>query len=317
MQKSHPKTCALTVLTAALLLCLPARQVAGWGERAHVMINRAAVKKLPAEMPEFMKKGADLIGYLGVQPDRWKGLAYPLYQVEKANHFLDLEELGEDLSKIKFPESRIQFLGQLRDLGKKVDDVGLIPYQINEYYQRLRGGFLEYRWALRDPKGAQARSPRQFGSLKSIEMTCLYYAGILSHYTGDASQPLHATVFYDGRGPDGKPKRTGVHFRYEIDFVNAHFRSEDAFVSLVRGPQEIRDLLEETKQVLVKSNSLAEKVLAFDETGKLERAAPEAIKMSRQRLADSSQFLLNVWFTAWVASGRDLDDYIKKFQPKD
>jgi len=304
-------------MIGVLVLSVQSRQVAGWGERAHAMINRAAVKKLPAEMPEFMRKGADLIGYLGIQPDRWKVFAYPLYQVEKANHYLDMEELAKDPLKVNFPESRIEFLGKLRGLGKKVNDVGLVPYQINEYYQRLRGGFLEYRWALRDPRGTQHRSPRQYGSRKSIEMTCLYYAGILSHYTGDASQPLHSTVFYDGRGPDGKPKRTGVHLRYEIDFVNAHFSSEEEFLALVGKPRVVKDILKETKQVLAKSNGLVEKVLVFDETGKLEKADPQAIKMTKQRLADSSQFLLNVWYTAWVASGRDLDDYVKKFQPRD
>jgi hypothetical protein len=310
----------IAILRLAIAVCaagFPVREAVAWGEKAHVMINKAAIGKLPSDMPDFMRKSADLVGYLGTQPDRWRLFDVSLSEVGKPNHYFDMENINPDLSKITLPQSRNEFLEQLRLAQKKVDDVGLVPYELNEYYHRLRGGFMEYRWAARDPKGKEYRSPTRIGSLKSIETACLYYASILSHFAGDACQPLHATVFFDGRGPDGKPARTGVHLRYEIGFVNTHIKDEQAFSALVGRPRVIKDVIEEARQVLLKSNSLVGKVLEFDETGKLEKGDPEAVKMTRQRLADSSQFLLDLWYTAWIDSGKALDDYVKLLQSKD
>jgi len=307
----------VTLFVAVSAAAIPARKATAWGEKAHVMVNKAAVGKLPDDVPGFMKKSADLIGYLGTQPDRWRLFDASLSEVGKPNHYFDMENLNPNVSKITLPKSRNEFLEQLRLAQKKVDDVGLLPYEINEYYHRLRGAFMEYRWAVRDPKGKEYRSPSRIGSLKSIEAACLYNAGILSHFAGDACQPLHATVFFDGRGPDGKPARTGVHLRYEIGFVNTHIKDEQAFSGLVGRPKAITDVIEEARQVLLKSNSLVGKVLEFEETGRLGKGDPEAVEMTRQRLADTSQFVLDLWYTAWIDSGKALDDYAKLLQSKE
>ena len=307
----------VTPLVAALLSTLaPQRDVSAWGERGHVLITKAAVEKAPKEMPKFLRKSADLLGYLSVQPDRWKMFSFQLYEVERANHYVDLENLNADASKATFPISRLEFLRQLQEKQLHVKDVGTLPHQLNEYFMRLRGGFTEYRWARQDPKGEQHRSPSRSGSLKSIEMACLYYAGIMAHYAADATQPLHSTVFFDGRGPDGKPKRTGAHLRYEVNFVNRHITKVDDFVALVEKPKLIDGVIEEAQRVLVDSNALVIKVLEYDEQGKLDKDDREAIRMTKERLAEASQVLLNLWYTAWIKSGEDLEAYIKKFKPK-
>jgi len=292
------------------------REVSAWGEQGHVLITRAAAEKVPNEMPKFLRKSADLLGYLSVQPDRWKMFSFQLYEVEKPNHYVDLENLDADASKVTFPVSRLEFLRQLQERQLHVKDVGTLPHQLNEYFMRLRGGFMEYRWARQDPKGRQHRSPSRSGSLKSIEMCCLYYAGLMAHYAADATQPLHSTVFFDGRGPDGKPKRTGAHLRYEVNFVNRHITKVDDFVALVEKPELISGVIEEAQRVLVESNGLAIKVLEYDEQGKLDKDDREAVRLTKQRIAEGSQVLLNLWYTAWVRSGKDLQDYIKKFKPK-
>ena len=304
--------CTLCVLAALLLVTSSAF---GWGEKGHVMINRAAAMKAGDQLPEFFRKGVDLVGYLAVQPDRWKAYAPELRAVERANHYFDMEDINPQVEKIELPKGRYEFIGKVKDLKKSVKDVGLLPYQIQEYFQRLKGGLTEYRWAMKDAAGKDYRSPSSMGSLKSIEMTCLYYAGILGHYAADASQPLHATVFYDGRGSNGKPARTGVHLRYEVFFVDKHVKP-DSFLNLIKSPSTYQDVLKAAKQVLVSSNRGAEQVLKWDESGALDKADTGAIKATKQHMGRGSQFLLNLWYTAWVQSGEEMEAYRAKFQSK-
>jgi hypothetical protein len=287
-----------------------------WGERGHMMINRAAATKLPKDMPEFFRKAVDTLGFLAVQPDRWKSFDGALYRIERANHYLDLERLNKDFSKIEFPSNRIQYMGQLSKAGKKVKEVGLLPYTTLEYYQRLRGAFMEYRWALDDPDGKEYRAPRTFGPLKSIESVCVQYAGLLGHYAGDSSQPLHSTIFYDGRDEKGEPKRTGVHIRYEVFYVNEHIADGNAFAGLIAKPEVLGNILEASKNVLVASNKDVDQLLTYEEKGRLKDADKEVIDFTKQHMARGSQYLLNLWYTAWVRSGEDLDAYRIRFKPK-
>ena len=51
---------------------------------------------------------------------------------------------------------------------------------------------------------------------EAVQAKILYIAGVLSHYTGDASQPLHCTVHHDGRvEPDGTSPGTGIYLKMD------------------------------------------------------------------------------------------------------
>jgi hypothetical protein len=302
-----------------VVLAVSPRLGHSWGERGHMMINRSAAKNLPEDMPEFFRKAVDTLGFLAVQPDRWKSFNGALYRIERANHYLDMERLSKDFSKIEFPPDRIQYLRYLNQAGKKVKEVGLLPYQTLEYYHRLRGAFMEYRWALDDPDGEEYRSPRTFGPLKSIESVCIQYAGILGHYAGDSSQPLHATILYDGRDEKGEPKKTGVHIKFEVFYLNKHIPDGDAFADLITRPKVLGNILEVSKEVLVASNKDVDQLLTFDEKGRMEidKADKEVIDFTKKHLARGSQYLLDLWYTAWVRSGDDLEAYRIRFKPKE
>jgi len=108
---------------------------------------------------------------------------------------------------------------------------GLLPFRVWQFYQ----GMVEY---LR--KG------------QLTEFVCA--AGILSHYVGDACQPLHISYLFNGDPDDTervterdrrtgetkevqRPRAAGVHAAYEDDMVNYHI-------------QEILDALETVKVTL-------------------------------------------------------------------
>ncbi|MBI2191894.1 MAG: hypothetical protein HYU36_07915 [Planctomycetes bacterium] len=286
----------------------------GWGEGGHILIARTAAAKLPRSLPAFLRDEGDLLGYLCIQPDRWKHTAGELRAVEAANHFLDMENLPPAIpGGPVYPATRIDFLIQIGESKQKVDAVGLLPYQVLEYFLRLKGAFMEYRWAQEDPKGKQARSPLTRGSMRSVELNALHYAGILAHYAGDAAQPLHASIFYDGRGADGQPAKTGVHYRFEIDLVR-DFVDPESLPGLVGRPRVLKDLLGETHRILAESNALVGPLLDLDEKGKVASGDPAASSLARKRLAAGSQFLLDLWYTAWVQSERDLAAYQATFK---
>lgn len=304
------------LLIPFVILASSPRPGYSWGEEGHMMINRAAATKLPGDMPEFFRNAVDTLGFLAVQPDRWKSFDGTLYTIERANHYLDLEVLNRDFSKIELPPDRIEFISKLGEAGKKVHEAGLLPYQTLEYYQRLRGAFMEYRWALDDPEGKDSRAPRTFGSLNSIESVCVHYAGILGHYAGDSSQPLHSTILYDGRDKNGEPQKTGVHIRFEVFYVNKHIPDGNAFDGLIGKPELLGNILEASKDILIASNKDVDQLLTFDEKGRLEGADKEVIDFTKRHMARGSQYLLNLWYTAWVRSGEDLDAYRIRFKPK-
>ena len=169
-----------------------------WWTEGHHCIDRAAVSVLPADVPEFFRQGADTIASYSMDPDLWKNRDLPtLMSAEYSNHYLDLELFkGKEL-----PETRAGYFALCRELKLDPDAVGTLPYAIQEWQDRLVLAFSEHRMRPAD---------------KAVQAKVLYIAGVLSHYTGDASQPLHCTVHHDGRArPDGTSPRTGIHLKMD------------------------------------------------------------------------------------------------------
>src|ERR1051325_3577993 len=84
---------ALPVWAAVLcLISLLAQNAGAWGDIGHMLINRAAAEKVPANMPQFLKQAAARIEYLGPEPDRWRNTTEAsLKNAQEPDHFIDLE----------------------------------------------------------------------------------------------------------------------------------------------------------------------------------------------------------------------------------
>ena len=102
-----------------------------------------------------------------------------------------------------------------RVAAKKVElvKVGYLPYAIIENYGKLVNAFRFWRNA----KTAQDR--------ESARANAVYVAGVLGHYVGDASQPMHISIHYNGwvdsePNPKNYTKDRTLHGRYESDYVN-------------------------------------------------------------------------------------------------
>jgi len=68
---------------------------------------------------------------------------------------------------------------------------------------------------VRAPKGGYVRGSTAQGDVRRIA-EALYELGVMSHYTGDASMPYHATADWNGHARG----EGGIHFYFENDCVN-------------------------------------------------------------------------------------------------
>ncbi|MBI2364803.1 MAG: hypothetical protein HYV01_07345 [Deltaproteobacteria bacterium] len=86
---------------------------------------------------------------------------------------------------------------------------------------------------------------------RAIEFNILYYAGVLGHYVGDGSQPLHTTSHHHGR-IGGNPKDyamdEGLHRRFEVEFVR-NIKAED-LQELIETPSRLHAPFAEENSLL-------------------------------------------------------------------
>lgn len=278
-----------------LLLLFPFSSALAWGPKGHGLVNQAAILQAPVGnggFPSFFKTKEAIawITFLGPEADGWKEHSTEsLRASEVPNHFLDFEALGD----IELPRDRLTALQRYAAKNRKVEEVGVLPYAILEYFERLKLAFREYR---REKAAGQNSLP--------VQQSILFYAGVMGHYVGDGSQPLHLTIHYDGwKGENPKGYRTekGLHKKLDDDFVEK-FLSLKSFQGMINSPHVINDPFAATLAYFKNSFALFEKIFELEKRGELDRPSAATKEFVAKRLAVGSQMLLDLWWTAWKKS---------------
>ncbi len=295
--------CAIVVL---LVLVWIAPSFAWWDE-GHMIINAAAAQKMPASVPLFFRSATGRLAFLAPEPDRWKSPLEPaLRNSEEPNHYLNLEMLngfGE------LPPGRYDFYAKLaakraaddaagvKPIGKEeltAFNVGVLPYAAMEAFERLKVAFREYRQLQHEKKPTLA-----------AEQDAVFYAGVLGHYVGDAAQPLHATVHYNGwvgDNPNGYTTDRKTHANFEGQFVQKHVK-ELAIAGLVANPVKLDRPFAQFVQFIHDSSQQVEPLYRLEKAGAFHDNGTQAgVEFVRQRMAAGAQMLANLWYTAWVDS---------------
>lgn len=252
-------------------------------------------------MPQFLRSAAERLEYLGPEPDRWRAETEPtLSEAQGPDHYIDLELLT-DFGEL--PRGRYDFISsyakQCVARGKPVDEcradrVGFEPYITLEVYERLKVAFREYRRlkAAELPTGP-------------VEEDIVFYAGCLSHYVADGSEPLHTTIHHHGWvGPNPHHYTTDsdIHSKFETRFVARAIDPSDVS-KLVHVPVRLADPFADYLKYLHRSNSRVEKLYQIEQSRGFDGpGSKEARVFVTECLAAGSQMLLNLWYTAWVES---------------
>ncbi len=313
---------AVAILVSALIT-QPAH---AWGRDGHMMINRLAIQYLPNDVPAFLRSAnaIDVIEYLGPEPDRWRNRAEDeLSSTQAADHFMDLEYAdlartactagspgcgadGEMLPKKRYDFIRALAAAQARhpDLPLSPDKVGMQPWQVEEIWERLKSDMRDYR-SLAETHGDTA----------GVKTIILFEAGWLGHYVADGSQPLHATINYNGwvekNNPNGYTTEHRIHSQFESVYVTANIKpAEIAPLVAASKPKVIGDEWMQYLDYVRHANTLVERTYQLEKAGGFTDAgSPEAKSFTEERLAAGAIELRDLIYSAWVHSADPVEEY--------
>jgi hypothetical protein len=171
---------------AAVLIAADCAPTLAWDSATHRLITRLAINALPrsALRTTFEANSASLQDY-SVAPDSVLKARYG--KAEARRHYINIEYYD------RFSNDPFSFLNP--DFKQMEQRVG--------WPLMKRSGTLP--WTIEELADASARDWRRGECSELIRQS-----GYLAHYVGDASQPLHTTIHYDGYRRD-----RGCHARIE------------------------------------------------------------------------------------------------------
>src|SRR5215510_15585765 len=101
------------------LVCVSSSQLVAWGLTGHVVISRAAVNALPADVPAFVRGQIDWISTRSITPDSYRAASEPYIKAaEDPSHEWHLEQVAFLKS---IPRSRVEFIQALYDEFKRLE----------------------------------------------------------------------------------------------------------------------------------------------------------------------------------------------------
>lgn len=178
---------------AALWMLRPI-PVAAWGFGGHKFITERAIDLLAPEIRPFFQKFKTTVVEHSIDPDTYRTMGW---MEEPPRHFLDMDAYGP------FPFTNLPH-DYAEAVAKRGNDFviknGIVPWRAQEVYVQLRDAFRDL------PTSGYARD--------NIKL----FSAVLSHYTGDSFQPLHAAVNYDGRDTG----QLGIHARFESEMFDRY-----------------------------------------------------------------------------------------------
>jgi len=292
------------------LIALLAPQAHPWGREGHIAITNKAVEALPegTSIGKLFRLNREELVRLSNVPD-WEWKENPETRYTASWHYLDIDKFDFKYPFRDFPRDR----DEVEKLYSERGEAGYLPWTIADFYRKLVGAFKK----------------------RDVE-SIIYYAGIVSHFIGDSTMPLHCTRNYNGDysgnykfdvprdSPDYAHK--GVHQRFEIGLVE---RYGGKYVEKLMARRIIarrlpeKEILEIAFDMIVDSFYYVDRIIYFDKAA-MERCgirrdledfkskADEYYSfMDRhvgpllvERWAKAAQFLADYWFTAWLEAGR-------------
>ena len=295
----------MKIRVAAAILLLSAASAFGWGEKGHYLVNEAATRSVPNDMPPFFYKAFSRLVYLAPDPDRWYTGQFPsIGAVNFPEHFIDYEYVAD----LDLPADRYRFIdllytsGTLKKYGIQNATVGFAPWRIAELCE-----LLTVQWRLwRDAPPGAGRD--------QIEQNIINIAGTLGHYVGDTANPHHTTIHYNGWVGATNPE----HFRTDCD---THGRFEHYFVTRAidlpdvlpfMRPPVLRTVYFATALEHVReSHALVPALYRIDRDGGFDsrNGSQEARDFAASRLAAGASMLRDLWWSAWRNSAAPLVDW--------
>lgn len=273
--------CALSIFGA-----MTASTSYAWGGKGHGTVNRVAISMVAnPQAKKFLDANSQQIIKFSNTPDvKWK--SGPNANLEKPMHWFEMDgygrsRLGETLADLTVSRAE-------SELGKDfVNKHGFAMWRVSDFYVQLVAALKK-------------------GDFKKA----VQIAGVMGHYVGDMTQPMHATTDYDGQSIN-KP---GVHKYYETTLVdrideNHLFDSTQKIAGERRSGLErsIGNDLENTELQHVSWSEADDAFNALEAVyNKFEAANPDDQWLTKDltpRIARASALLGKIWDVAFTVAG--------------
>jgi hypothetical protein len=315
--------CLLVVLVAPSLFGVTGARA--WDYEGHRLVNQLALASLPTNFPAFVFTPAarERIAFLSGEPDRWRNTPdLPLRHFNGPDHYMDFEDLTPmGLKPSNVSPLRYVFTAQLAvareknsgafapiDAARDTDQTkalpGFLPWTITEYTGKLKSAF------------SYLREMEQGGTMEEIvnaQANIIYFMGVMGHFVGDGSQPLHTTRHYNGwLGDNPNHYTTTNKFHSWIDggyFNKVGLKPKELFAKvrparLLTSPEvggSSTNLFPVVMEYLQESFRQVEPLYRLERDGKLSErqpVSPEGHQFLADRLLVAGQMLGDLWLTA-------------------
>lgn len=313
---------SLKVLVLAAALSAPAASALAWGASGHRVVGVVAASSLPADVPAFLRTPTAVaaIGEYAREPDRWKGSGKIHDTDRDSAHFLDIDDQGRMYGGPMFtvatlPPTRADYETALRAVGQDAWKAGYLPYAIIDGYQQLVKDFTYWRilTAVVKIEKDATRLAYYKADLKRREELLFRDLGVWAHYVGDASQPLHLSVHYNGWGdypnPNGYTNSRQIHSQFEGPLAKAV--GDQASIQALVPAYRACDCSIETRVVgyLTETWKQTEPLYQLEKAGALVATDPRGKAFVQTRIAAGATALRDLVVDAWSASAKGTIGY--------
>lgn len=298
---------------ASLAVCaLPATQAFAWGAAGHRLIGQVAVEALPLTLPAFLhtREASDQIGEIAREPDRSRNAGQPHDADLDPGHFIDIDDQGKSLGGdpiTAMPRDRFDYEISLHAAGLSLYKGGYLYYNMVDGYEQLVKDFAYYR--IETLALQQWTDPQQkawlVADLKLREALIIRDLGWWSHFIGDASQPLHASIHFNGWGDFPNPHN------YTQDKIHGPFEGALVVANVTKGSLRAAlpapSLCAGTIQTcvgayLAATNAKTEPLFALWTEGGFKPGDKRGVAFVTERVATGAAMLRDLVTKAWFAS---------------
>ena len=307
--------------------------VRAWDYEGHRLVNQLALDSLPTNFPAFVlaADARERIAFLAGEPDRWRSSAEPpLRHVNHVDHYFDIDLLP--LYRIDpgtLTPFRYEFMTQValahaarprdfpvvdpgRDPDRNRSLIGFLPWAIIEYEAKLKNGF------------SYLKEYQQAGTAEEVanaQANILYLMGVMGHFVGDGSQPLHTTKHnhgWVGQNPRGYSTNYSIHSwidggylqEFGVDPKQLRARLRPARLLLLAYPSSSpTNMFAVVMSYLQEQHRQVEPLYQLEKAGKLSgrRAlSQEGHDFITGQIVKAGQMLGDLWWTAWQQAPPDL-----------
>jgi hypothetical protein len=268
----------------ALFVILVPQLAFGWGATGHKIVARIGSGLSKTESPFWRANWQGMVEMTNVPDKYWKAL--PTRTIETPTHYFHADAYYTDPGSFHLIP-RIYSQAVAKYTKDFVDSNGTAVWRIQQFYDM----------------GVAAIKRQDF-------KTALQAAGVMSHYLGDTSQPLHNTENYDGQLTNQK----GIHKFFETTNLDANDLQSIVKVttqqaqSLLKNPAFLKHfdgpLIQVIFNEMTRAYKVKDRVLRIDkEQGREGQGAVNQLKIAISRMADGSATLTLILDRMWMEAG--------------